>query len=66
MNTSKTFSSRHRHAHLSLIVATALTGLGLTACGGARGEDVLRLAKAIQQSVQAMFGVALEPEPVML
>lgn len=34
--------------------------------GGARGEDVLRLANAIQQSVQAMFGVTLEPEPVML
>jgi UDP-N-acetylmuramate dehydrogenase len=40
--------------------------LVLVNCGGARGEDVLRLAKAIQQSVQAMFGVALEPEPVML
>jgi len=40
--------------------------LVLVNCGGARGEDVLRLATAIQQSVQAMFGVALEPEPVML
>ena len=40
--------------------------LVLVNCGGARGEDVLRLAKAIQQSVQALFGVALEPEPVML
>ena len=34
--------------------------------GGARGEDVLRLAGAIQKSVQARFGVALEPEPVVL
>ena len=34
--------------------------------GGARGEDVLRLARAIQASVRAMFGVELEPEPVFL
>ena len=34
--------------------------------GGARGEDVLRLAQAIQESVQARFGVALEMEPVVL
>ena len=34
--------------------------------GGARGEDVLRLAQAIQASVRAMFGVDLEPEPVVL
>ena len=34
--------------------------------GGARGEDVLRLARAIQASVRATFGVELEPEPVVL
>ena len=34
--------------------------------GGARGEDVLRLARAIRESVRAMFGVELEPEPVVL
>lgn len=34
--------------------------------GGARGADVLRLARAIQESVQATFGIALEPEPVIL
>lgn len=34
--------------------------------GGARGEDVLRLARAIQTSVQERFGVMLEPEPVVL
>ena len=34
--------------------------------GGAQGEDVLRLARAIQESVRAMFGVELEPEPVIL
>jgi len=34
--------------------------------GGARGEDVLRLARAIQESVRAVFGVELEPEPVVL
>ncbi len=34
--------------------------------GGARGEDVLRLARAIQESVRAAFGLELEPEPVVL
>ncbi|HRX70410.1 MAG: UDP-N-acetylmuramate dehydrogenase [Candidatus Competibacteraceae bacterium] len=34
--------------------------------GGAAGADVLRLARAIQASVQAEFGIQLEPEPVVL
>ncbi|MDG4551951.1 MAG: UDP-N-acetylmuramate dehydrogenase [Candidatus Contendobacter sp.] len=34
--------------------------------GGARGEDVLRLAGAIRASVRMAFGVELEPEPVIL
>ena len=34
--------------------------------GGARGTDVLRLARAIQDSVRTTFGVELEPEPVIL
>jgi len=34
--------------------------------GGARGEQVLRLARAIQESVRAAFGVELEAEPVIL
>ncbi|MDG4553849.1 MAG: UDP-N-acetylmuramate dehydrogenase [Candidatus Competibacter sp.] len=34
--------------------------------GGARGADVLRLARAIQESVRTAFGVELEPEPVVL
>ncbi|MDQ5910157.1 MAG: UDP-N-acetylmuramate dehydrogenase [Pseudomonadota bacterium] len=34
--------------------------------GGARGEEVLRLAQAIQASVRAEFGVELEVEPVVL
>lgn len=34
--------------------------------GGARGEDVLRLARAIQESVRLEFGLELEPEPVIL
>ena len=34
--------------------------------GGARGTDVLRLARAIQDSVRATFGVELEPEPVVV
>ena len=34
--------------------------------GGARGEDVLRLAQAIRKSVQIEFGVELELEPVVV
>jgi UDP-N-acetylmuramate dehydrogenase len=34
--------------------------------GGASGADVLRLARAIQASVQAEFGIELEMEPVVL
>jgi UDP-N-acetylmuramate dehydrogenase len=34
--------------------------------GGARGEDVMRLAEAIRADVLARFGVALEPEPVLV
>jgi UDP-N-acetylmuramate dehydrogenase len=34
--------------------------------GGARGEEVLALARAIQADVQGRFGVMLEPEPVMI
>jgi UDP-N-acetylmuramate dehydrogenase len=34
--------------------------------GGARGEEVLALARAIQADVRERFGVLLEPEPVMI
>jgi len=34
--------------------------------GGASGEEVLALARAIQADVQERFGVLLEPEPVMI
>jgi UDP-N-acetylmuramate dehydrogenase len=34
--------------------------------GGASGEEVWALAKAIQADVQAKFGVLLEPEPVFI
>jgi UDP-N-acetylmuramate dehydrogenase len=34
--------------------------------GGASGQEVLALARAIQADVQARFGVLLEPEPVMV
>jgi len=34
--------------------------------GGATGADVLALARAIQHDVQERFGVALEPEPVVV
>ncbi|MGZ3180822.1 MAG: UDP-N-acetylmuramate dehydrogenase [Telluria sp.] len=34
--------------------------------GGARGAEVLALARAIQADVRAQFGVELEPEPVFV
>ncbi|MGV3653678.1 MAG: UDP-N-acetylmuramate dehydrogenase [Noviherbaspirillum sp.] len=34
--------------------------------GGASGQDVLALARAIQDDVEARFGVRLEPEPVLV
>jgi UDP-N-acetylmuramate dehydrogenase len=34
--------------------------------GGASGQEVLALARAIQADVQERFGVLLEPEPVMI
>lgn len=34
--------------------------------GGARAQDVLRLARAIQESVLTEFGVMLEPEPLVV
>jgi UDP-N-acetylmuramate dehydrogenase len=34
--------------------------------GGARGADITALAAAIQQDVQARYGVRLEPEPVFV
>ncbi|SDG62553.1 UDP-N-acetylmuramate dehydrogenase [Propionivibrio dicarboxylicus] len=34
--------------------------------GGARGEDVLTLMRAVQNDVRQCFGVALNPEPVFI
>lgn len=40
--------------------------LVLVNLGGARGEDVVRLARAIQADVAEKYGVELEPEPVFI
>jgi UDP-N-acetylmuramate dehydrogenase len=40
--------------------------LVLVNLGGAQGEDVVRLARAIQADVKARYGVELEPEPVFI
>jgi UDP-N-acetylmuramate dehydrogenase len=34
--------------------------------GGARGDDVVKIAAAIQDDVQTRFAVMLEPEPVFV
>jgi UDP-N-acetylmuramate dehydrogenase len=34
--------------------------------GGASGQDMLKLARKIQEDVQARFGVQIEPEPVIV
>lgn len=34
--------------------------------GGASGEDIMRLASAIQRDVHARFGISLEPEPLVV
>jgi UDP-N-acetylmuramate dehydrogenase len=34
--------------------------------GGASGQDVVRLAQAVQADVMGKFGVALEPEPIFV
>jgi UDP-N-acetylmuramate dehydrogenase len=40
--------------------------LALTNRGGARTEDVIALARAIRDGVRDVFGITLEPEPVLL
>jgi len=40
--------------------------LVLVNAGGATGEEVMALARAIQRDVRERFGVELEPEPVMV
>ncbi|ORA09303.1 UDP-N-acetylmuramate dehydrogenase [Mycobacterium arosiense] len=40
--------------------------LALTNRGGATSQDVIALARAIRDGVQAVFGITLVPEPVLL
>jgi UDP-N-acetylmuramate dehydrogenase len=40
--------------------------LALTNRGGASAADVLALARVIRDGVSARFGIALEPEPVLV
>jgi UDP-N-acetylmuramate dehydrogenase len=40
--------------------------LALTNRGGATAADVVALAREIRDGVRAMFGITLEPEPVLL
>ncbi|MXN61826.1 UDP-N-acetylmuramate dehydrogenase [Bacillus sp. BGMRC0062] len=40
--------------------------LAMTNRGGASGEDVAAVARAVQRGVEQVFGVHLEPEPVLL
>ncbi len=40
--------------------------LALTNRGGASADDVIALARVIRDGVRAVFGVTLEPEPVLL
>ena len=40
--------------------------LALTNRGGATAEDVIALARIIRDGVRDVFGITLEPEPVLL
>lgn len=40
--------------------------LAMTNRGEATGEDVAAVARAVQRGVEQVFGVRLEPEPVLL
>jgi len=40
--------------------------LALTNRGGATAEDVIELARTVRDGVRAVFGITLEPEPVLL
>jgi UDP-N-acetylmuramate dehydrogenase len=40
--------------------------LALTNRGGARAQDVIALARTICDGVRDVFGITLEPEPVLV
>ena len=45
---------------------STLHTLALTNRGGASAEDIARLAKTVQDGVEAAFGIRLVPEPVVV
>ena len=45
---------------------STLHTLALTNRGGASAEDIARLAKTVQDGVEAAFGIRLVPEPVVI
>lgn len=45
---------------------STLHTLALTNRGGASAEDIARLAKTVQDGVEAVFGIRLVPEPVVI
>ena len=58
---SKDYRPKRRKDGLSTLHTLALTNRG-----GASAEDIARLAKTVQDGVEAAFGIRLVPEPVVI